>query len=513
MKPIIQLIVLLFAFPLAALQTSPSKVKAIYNSLDPQSIAEHLAFYELYSQYPEGNQALLNAYCLLSGKNDPSIKSMNQIPSITFAVDSIVSLVNKPPDDACLELSYQELNAIEKLANRLPNRKLKGHWVQKEEDVLSLPPEEIDLSRGILLTQLGNDPQVMKKIRSYESMIDLMALQILTRISLSSSPLAKIRALNHFIFDEMGFRFPPHSLYAKDIDLYTFLPSVLDSRRGVCLGVSILYLCLAQRLNLNLEMITPPGHIFVRHRDGDKIINIETTARGIDLDSEEYLGIDTCSLQERNIKDVIGLAHFNQASIFWEQKQYQKALASYLKAQKYLPDDELLQELMGYGYLLSGEKEKGENLLRSIVNNPPKYTVIKETIAQDYLKGLVGIEGIEAMFMSVDEKRDSIIKKRKALETILEKYPKFRAGLFSLAGTWLQLHREGEALEVLNRYHKLDQKNPSVEYFLAVIHAERYDFNQAWKHFRTVEKIVNTRQHHPQALDDLRRELASRYPE
>ena len=76
------------------------------------------------------------------------------------------------------------------------------------------------------------------------------------------------------------FRFPPHSLYAKDIDVYTFLPSVLDSRRGVCLGVSILYLCLAQRLDLPLEAMTPPGHIYVRYGED---LNIETTARGIDV--------------------------------------------------------------------------------------------------------------------------------------------------------------------------------------------------------------------------------------
>src|ERR1700761_5200171 len=129
----------------------------------------------------------------------------------------------------------------------------------------------------------------MKKIRSYEALIDLMALQILTRITFEDPPAKKIRAINHFIFEEMGFRFPPHSSHAKDIDLYTFLPSVLDSRRGVCLGVSILYISLAQRLKLDLQMVTPPGHIFVCWRQGKEVINIETTARGIHIPDEKYL--------------------------------------------------------------------------------------------------------------------------------------------------------------------------------------------------------------------------------
>lgn len=113
-------------------------------------------------------------------------------------------------------------------------------------------------SRSFFKSQFGPD---RVRIQSYEALIDLMALQILARLPKQASAEEKIIAINTFIFDEMGFRFPPHSLYAKDIDLYTFLPSVLDSRRGVCLGVSILYLCLAQRLELPLEMITPPGPV------------------------------------------------------------------------------------------------------------------------------------------------------------------------------------------------------------------------------------------------------------
>jgi tetratricopeptide (TPR) repeat protein len=512
MKIVVYLVTVLFSLSLAGQQISQAKVKALYNSLDPQSIAEHLAFYELYSSFPEGKGALHDACNLLNGRTDPTVRNV-PLPFMDIAIHALIALVNKPPDMDYLELNDVELNAIEKLAERLPNRRLKGHWARAEEEVIALSASEIDLSRGILLTQLGGDPQSLKKIRSYEAMIDLMALQILARLSPSSPPAEKIRAINHFIFDEMGFRFPPHSLYAKEIDLYTFLPSVLDSRRGVCLGVSILYLCLAQRLNLPLEMITPPGHIFVRYRQGDQVINIETTARGIHLDSDDYLGIETCSLQQRNIKDVIGLAHFNQASIFWQHQQYHQALSSYLKAKKYLPDDVLLQELMAYCYILTGEKEKGEQLLKEVADCPPTYTVVKETLAQDYLEGQTEIEGIEAMFMPVDETRRSIIQKRDTLEAILQKNPRFRAGLFSLAGAWLQLHRDKEALDILKRYHELDQSNPSVEYFLAIIYAERYDYDKAWEHLKWTEKIVQARQHDPQALSDLRKELAEKYPE
>ena len=156
----------------------------------------------------------------------------------------------------------------------------------------------------------------------------------------------------------MQFRFPPHSLYAKDIDLYTFLPSVLDSRKGVCLGVSILYLCLAQRIDLPLEIITPPGHIYVRYRNKESITNIETTARGINLPSDTYLGINTRKLMQRTIKEVIGMAFVNQASAVWGKEDYLTTVSLYEKSALYLPDDPLLKMFLGFNYLFIGKKRK-----------------------------------------------------------------------------------------------------------------------------------------------------------
>lgn len=496
-----------------AVQPSPAKIRALYNSLDPCSIAQHLAFYELYAQSPEGRQAFQDAFRLFTGDNNDS-NNVTWLPtSLSSSIHAIIDLINKHSDGPVLELNETESETINFLGKRLRNRQLAGYQAPSEEFILTLPPDEIDLSRAILLTQLGNSPEALRKIKSYEALIDLMALQILTKSSLDSSPSHKIKAINHFIFEDMGFRFPPHSSYAKDIDLYTFLPSVVESRKGVCLGVSILYMCLAQRLNLNLEMVTPPGHIFVRWRQGDQTINIETTARGVHLPDEKYLGVDTLSLQQRNIKEVVGLAHFNQASVYWKNKQHEKALESYVKALPYLPEDKLLIKLMALNTLLNGDIERGKELLRQIVSYLPEEAVSKDTIAEDYLKGKIDVEGIDAMFMHVDEQRESILAKRKAIECALKKYPQCREALFSLAGCWLQLHRTAEALETLCRYHSIDPSNVTVEYYMAVLYGERLDYNNAWKHFRIAEALAKQRNHNPEALLELRKSLAKQCPE
>ncbi len=496
----------------AAAAPTPSKIKAVYNSLDPRSLSQHLAFYELYPDSPEGQQALRDAWNLVSGTLPPQAKAA-PLPTWPTTIDAVVTLVNKQPDEQTHYLQPTELEGIEHLAQALPHRKLRGHGATTESEVLALPTEQIDLARGLLLSQLPPGPDQMARIRSYEASLDLMALQILTRISFTDTPEVKIRAINDFIFDEMGFRFPPHSLYAKDIDLYTFLPTVLDSRKGVCLGVSILYICLAQRLDLPLEMITPPGHIFVRYRKGDHIINIETTARGIHLDSEEYLGLETRALEQRQVKEVIGMAHFNQAATFLQQNAFDRALACYQKALPYMPEDMLLKEFLAYTYLMTGHKEEGEKLLKLVENHVPDYAITKRTIAEDYLSGRVDAEGIKPLFMHVDETRESVLNKRKALEAVVNKYPRFRAGQFGLAATWLQLHRAGEALTVLENCHALDAEDPTVEYYLAALYAERLDDNRAWTHLKQAEALVQARDHNPRTLRDFRKELSMHCPE
>jgi tetratricopeptide (TPR) repeat protein len=493
-----------------SIEPSDAKIKTLYNSLDPTSISQHLAFYELYAQRTWGQQALKDAWQLLSGTSFTQQLISNEIPFSAKVINTLVAMVNKPIDQELTLLDVEAIDTLIKLSTRLHHFTLKGHHVWSEQEILALPLEEIDIARGLFLSQFGSDRH---RIQSYEALIDLMALQILTRLPKVASPEEKIKAINAFIFDEMGFRFPPHSLYAKDIDLYTFLPSVLDSRRGVCLGVSILYLCLAQRLALPLEMITPPGHIYVRYCSGNKIVNIETTARGIHIDSEEYLSINTCSLQKRTIREVIGMAHFNQASVYWQNSEYDKALYAYQKAEPYMRGDPLLKELMGYALLLTGHPEEGEQLLWEIKDIIPDYAIVKNTMVDDYFLGHIDAKGIGVIFNRVDEDRQSILTKKQALEKTLECYPRFRSGILNLAVTWLQLHRASEALDTLTTYQSLDARDPEVHYYLSVLYAQRHDFPKAWFHLQQAEVIVKAHQYDPKILKELRRELISCCPE
>ncbi len=477
-------------------------LKTRLSSLDPLSVAEHLAFYEVHPETEEGKKALAHAWHLLSGgKIDPK-KTVLALPPVD--IQPLITLITRDHSDKPAKLLPEQLAAVEKLAEELPNRFLKGHLIWTRNQLLELEPHEIDLSRGLLIEQFNEN---VEEIRQYEAGLDLMALQIRARLPQSATHEDQVREINNFIFQEMRFRFPPHSIYAKDIDLYTFLPSVMDSREGVCLGVSILYLCLAQRIGLPLEIITPPGHIYVRYRNGVKVTNIETTARGVNLPSDTYLGLDTRRLQERNMKEVIGLAYINQASVAWGINDYVKTLELYEKARPYVGDDPLLNLFMGLNSVFVGKKKEGKALLEKLRNYTFDWAVSAETMADDYLNGNVDVEGIKAVFLHVDETRESILDKQKILARIIKKYPRFRAGLLQLAVSWLQLGRYAEAETILEKYHQVDPRNSVVEYYISAIAAQRFDYNKAWKHLQVTESILKARDHKSPALRGLRHHL------
>jgi regulator of sirC expression with transglutaminase-like and TPR domain len=483
----------------------------IYSTLDPTSVTQHFAFYELYSHTPEGKQALKHAWALLNGNNiqeDPELIW----PSVDM--QPIIAFVNRSSQEKSINLNEEQLTVIEKLGKHLGNRKLKGYNTLSLKEVLKLPSEELDLARTLFLAEENLEGSFPLKARSYEANIDLMALQILARLPDSPSPEQKIRAINDYIFNEMRFRFPPHSLYAKDIDMYTLLPSVLDSRRGVCLGVSILYLCLAQRLELSLEAITPPGHIYIRYVDpSGEITNIETTARGIDIPSEQYLGLETKLLQQRTTREVVGLAFMNQAAVSWHREDPATAIKLYEQGKLFLPDDYLINMFLGFNYLFIGEQAKGKELLKKIQGVIPEHSITADTVSEDYLADRIDAEGIQAIYSEVDDSRRSILTKQKRISDTLAKYPFFRQGHFHLAVTWLQLGRYKEALPILERYIALAPSDPSANYYLAAIYAERLNYTQAWRHLKAAENLVHAKNHTPRALKDLRQNLERICPE
>ncbi len=474
-------LVTLFFFPLHA--------KVVYESLDPTSIPEHLAYYELYNYPP----ALQHAWNLLSDSNKTALP-------LTFPQTSsgFIALINPQETKENFIISDEALSHIEEIAKTLPNRKLKGHSARTIEELFTLQPDEIDLTRALLLTQLDD----AKELRRFEAMLDLMALVVKAR---SKEQKGQIRALNSLIFYEQGFRFPPHSTYSQQIDRFTFLPHVLESRRGVCLGVSTLYLCLAERLGLDVSIITPPGHIFISVQGQ----NIETTLRGVHIHDDEYLGINLIDLPKRTKKEVIGMAFFNQASIYLSKGDFEKAADCYKKALPFMTRDKMLKTLYAASLFLTGHQGEAKRYAKEAKEIQEPFLISQYALDDDIYSGRVDREGLAALFLYVDETRDSLIKKKDALKAAISRCPKFYSGIFSLAITWLQLDCPQEAIKLLET---LPAGDITVHYYLSELYYSRYDVEKAWESYDKAAALAEKKGTMPEALLQLKTKLAIRSP-
>jgi tetratricopeptide (TPR) repeat protein len=115
------------------------------------------------------------------------------------------------------------------------------------------------------------------------SLTELSRIARLVRARASAGT-ARAAALNETIFGELGF-----VREVNDSDLgFVLLPSVLERRRGGCVGLGTLYIALGELLGWKVEGVMVPGHFFVRVDEGGRHRNVELLRRGEEMPDSWY---------------------------------------------------------------------------------------------------------------------------------------------------------------------------------------------------------------------------------
>jgi regulator of sirC expression with transglutaminase-like and TPR domain len=93
------------------------------------------------------------------------------------------------------------------------------------------------------------------------SQLTEMVQEIRWRLPSQHYPLRIIQAINHYLYDELGFS-------GNAVDYYdprnSFLNDVLERRTGIPITLSLIYLEIAQQLGLPMVGVGMPGHFLVR---------------------------------------------------------------------------------------------------------------------------------------------------------------------------------------------------------------------------------------------------------
>jgi regulator of sirC expression with transglutaminase-like and TPR domain len=91
--------------------------------------------------------------------------------------------------------------------------------------------------------------------------VDQLLARLRRRHPDATDPLQRLRALNQFFFRDLGFGGNVNNYYDPD---NSFLNVVLKTRRGIPISLAVLWLELAQGLNLKARGVNFPGHFMVK---------------------------------------------------------------------------------------------------------------------------------------------------------------------------------------------------------------------------------------------------------
>ena len=138
-----------------------------------------------------------------------------------------------------------------------------GHGPTGTETKTKIPAG--DLLRAALLIARIDNADV--DVDSYVTQVDQMADEI--RKSLPEQPLsaARLARLDQYLFEELGVRGSRFDEYYTRSNSY--LNEVIDDREGLPITLSVLYIELAERLQLNVTGVGLPGHFVVRYQPED----------------------------------------------------------------------------------------------------------------------------------------------------------------------------------------------------------------------------------------------------
>ncbi len=180
-----------------------------------------------------------------------------------------------------------------------------------EQKVLSQLKKETDqdeknidlLHAAFLIDKLDNEN---RDLQSYIKQVERITKDISESLSEKATEKDILAALNRELFKRRGFHGSRADYYNR---ANSYLSQVLDDREGIPITLSLLYMEIAQRLNVKVVGIGLPGHFVVQHqpRKGQPYL-IDVYEGGVEMSREEaeatVKGITGLNLREKHLKPV-----------------------------------------------------------------------------------------------------------------------------------------------------------------------------------------------------------------
>lgn len=119
---------------------------------------------------------------------------------------------------------------------------------------------------------IAQDDEPKLDVQSVLAQIDTLAARLKQRLAADAGALHKLRCLNRYFFEELGFAGNVNDYY----DLRnSYLHRVLATRRGIPITLALLYIEIAQQIGLDARPVSFPGHFLAKLKmpQGEVIID------------------------------------------------------------------------------------------------------------------------------------------------------------------------------------------------------------------------------------------------
>jgi regulator of sirC expression with transglutaminase-like and TPR domain len=108
---------------------------------------------------------------------------------------------------------------------------------------------------------IAQDAEPNLDLAASQAEVDTLAVKLKQRLPDDASTLQKLRMLNHYFYNELGFSGNVNDYYNPD---NSYLHRVIDTRRGIPISLAVLYMELAQQIDLDVQGISFPGHFLMK---------------------------------------------------------------------------------------------------------------------------------------------------------------------------------------------------------------------------------------------------------
>jgi regulator of sirC expression with transglutaminase-like and TPR domain len=96
------------------------------------------------------------------------------------------------------------------------------------------------------------------------TLLDSWGREVARRLPKARTPLDRVETLAEFLGDEVRLRGNEEDYYNINNSL---LPEVVETRLGIPISLSLVYILVGHRAGLHVDGVGLPGHFIVRHRE------------------------------------------------------------------------------------------------------------------------------------------------------------------------------------------------------------------------------------------------------